>query len=144
VFALIGILEPDALTLRLIAEMIEGQGFTTLHLSEAAGALAIIKEKRPDLLVLDPTLETQDAGWTLLEAIKSDDDTRELPVIVCTSDVAGVEKRSTLLSRPPETSVLIKPFDPQALITKIKSTLAGKWSRGEPTRERTRPFDVVE
>jgi CheY-like chemotaxis protein len=141
--ALICIVEPDPLTLRLMAEIIEGEGFTTLHLSEAAGALAVIKEKRPDLLVLDPTLETQDAGWTLLEAIRSDDATRALPVIVCTSDVAGAEKHSTLLAKPPETIVLIKPFDPQALITKIKNTLANDWSGREPS-ERTRPFDVVD
>jgi CheY-like chemotaxis protein len=121
---LIGVIEPDSLTLQLMSEMLESEGFRTLPLSEVAGAVAIIKEKHPDLLVLEPGGESVGAGWTLLESIRSDEDTRELPVIVCTSDVAGVQKRTPILSGPPETSVLIKPFDPQALVAEIREALA--------------------
>jgi DNA-binding response OmpR family regulator len=137
---LICVLEPDPLTLRLTGEALESEGFSVLLLSDAAGALSTIKEQRPDLLVLEPRVEPPGAGWTLLETIKTDDHLRELPTIVCTSDVAGVQKRSELLSRPPETSVLIKPFDRQALIAKIRAVLQGERSGSEPHE----PRDVVD
>ena len=139
---LICILEPDALTLRLLAEALEDEGFTTLRLSVAAGALDIIRERRPDLLVLDTTLETQDVGWTLLATIKSDDGTRRLPVIVCTADVRGVKGQTALLCRPPQTSVLIKPFDSQTLLTKIRDALQG--GAGKEGQSHTNPCDVVD
>jgi DNA-binding response OmpR family regulator len=126
---LICVIEPDPLTLRLVAEALESEGFQTLRLSDAAGSLAIIKEEHPDLLVLEPRLETGASGWTLLEAIRSDEDTRALPVIVCTSDVAGARKRAGLLSGPPETPILIKPFDAQALLAKITDVLARREDR---------------
>jgi DNA-binding response OmpR family regulator len=131
VAALLCILESDPLTLRLMGEVLETEGFATLRLSAADGALAVIKEKRPDVLVLDTTLETEHAGWTLLETLRSDNDIHETPVLLCTSDVNGVQKRAELLAKPPETSVLIKPFDPQALVTTIRAMLAPDAGTGE-------------
>ncbi len=120
---LICILEQDPLTLQLIAEELEEAGFATLRLSEAAGSLVVIKENRPDLLVLDTSLETQEIGWTLLESVRSDRDLSAMPVIVCASDPSLIQARSPLLRRPPETSVFLKPFNPEALLKMIRATL---------------------
>ncbi|TMG03427.1 MAG: response regulator [Chloroflexi bacterium] len=120
---LICILEQDPLTLQLIAEELEEAGFATLRLSEAAGSLVVIKENRPDLLVLDTSLETQEIGWTLLESVRSDRDLSAMPVIVCASDPSLIQTRSPLLRRPPETSVFLKPFNPEALLKMIRATL---------------------
>lgn len=120
---LICILEQDPLTLQLIAEELEEAGFATLRLSEAAGSLVVIKENRPDLLVLDTSLETQEIGWTLLESVRSDRDLSAMPVIVCASDPSLIHTRSPLLRRPPETSVFLKPFNPEALLKMIRATL---------------------
>ena len=76
-------------------------GFATLRLSETAGSLIGIKENRPDLLVLDTSLETQEIGWTLLESVRSDRDLSAMPVIVCASDPSLVQARSPLRRRPP-------------------------------------------
>ncbi len=111
------------LTLQLIAEELEEAGFATLRLSEAAGSLVVIKENRPDLLVLDTSLETQEIGWRLLESVRSDRDLSAMPVIVCASDPSLIQTRSPLLRRPPETSVFLKPFNPEALLKMIRATL---------------------
>jgi CheY-like chemotaxis protein len=56
-----------------MGQVIEAEGVATLRLSEAESSLRLIKKDRPDLLVLDTRLETQDGGWKLLAAIKADD-----------------------------------------------------------------------
>jgi DNA-binding response OmpR family regulator len=106
-----------------MGQVIEAEGFATLRLSEAASSLPVIKKNRPDLLVLDTNLEAEDAGWILLAEVRADHDTRELPVIVCTSEPIAVETHPQLLAGPPKTAVFIEPFIPEMLVAKIRTTL---------------------
>jgi DNA-binding response OmpR family regulator len=123
---LICILEHDQLTLHLLAQELEDADFATLRLSEAAGSLPVMKENRPDLLVLDMGPPLDETGWTLLEGIRSDGGLGKMPVIVCTSDTRAIEKRSALLKGTPESSVLGKPFTPEALLAMIRAMLAAR------------------
>jgi CheY-like chemotaxis protein len=120
---LVCVLEPDALTLQLISEVLEEEGFATMRLSAAAGALAAIKQHRPDLILLEPQSE---GGWPLLEQIKTDPDPRQIPLIVCTADVKGLQSHDALLTQPPRTTVFVKPFEPKALIASIRAALPAK------------------
>lgn len=120
---LICILEREPLTARLMSELLDSEGFTTFVLADAAGALDAITERGAELLVLDTDLGSPGTGWALLKAIKADNGRRDVPVIICTSDVAGTKTRAGLLAEPPETRVFIKPFVPQALISAIGTML---------------------
>lgn len=47
--------------------------------------LALAKEHKPDIIVTDISMETQDAGLLLVKKLKSDDNLSHIPVIVCSA-----------------------------------------------------------
>src|SRR5438132_374937 len=90
------------------ADVVFGEG----SLAGISGAFSAHRAARP-----------QGNGWTLLESVRSDRDLSAMPVIVCASDPSLIQARSPLLRRPPETSVFLKPFNPEALLKMIRATL---------------------
>ncbi len=59
----------------------EGEGYRVLPLEEAETALVMIKRLHPALITLDIELPRVD-GLQLLESLKSDEETMNIPVII--------------------------------------------------------------
>ncbi|MCX5679063.1 MAG: response regulator [Candidatus Omnitrophica bacterium] len=72
--------EPDFL--ELMALRISSWGYEVLKASEGKNAVAIVKENRPDILVLDYMMPEMDGIATLKEIRKLD---KKLPVIMFTA-----------------------------------------------------------
>jgi CheY-like chemotaxis protein len=59
-----------------------------VHLySFAFDDLSVVKEVRPDLVVLDLIIGNEDHGWQLLQKMKMDRETATIPVIVCSAAI---------------------------------------------------------
>jgi DNA-binding response OmpR family regulator len=79
-----------------------------------------IRDLQPDLIILDFIIGREGSGWQLLQTIKMDRATRQIPVIVCTGAVRQIEElRGRLLEM--DVRVVLKPFDIDHLIEVIES-----------------------
>ena len=58
------------------------RGYDVLGARTAHEAAKALEQRRPDLILLDVILPQGD-GWTILQELKADADTRDIPVIVC-------------------------------------------------------------
>jgi CheY-like chemotaxis protein len=67
---------------RLFQRYLEGTSYRLYPSRTGAGALRRIRELRPDIIVLDLLLQSED-GWEVLENLKGDSETRGIPVVIC-------------------------------------------------------------
>ena len=121
---LIGIADHDPVLMRLLDQVLTEAGFETIQLPEGAGAYDEIKKHRPDLILLDTWLESREAGWILFQVLRLDRETREIPVLICSSDLEEYEKRAASLETHSRVAVLNKPFDINELIARVEQLLA--------------------
>ncbi|MBI2941723.1 MAG: response regulator [Chloroflexi bacterium] len=67
---------------RLFQRYLAGTGYALTPVRTGAEALRQLREVRPDVVVLDLLLPSQD-GWEILESLKADPSVRSIPVVVC-------------------------------------------------------------
>jgi two-component system cell cycle response regulator len=78
------VIEDDAVDLKLAGAVLEMSGHTVLANPTAEAAAQAIHADRPDVILLDLQLPGAD-GLSFLKAIKSRDDTRDIPVVAVTA-----------------------------------------------------------
>ncbi len=99
--------------LDLVRVNLERAGYVVVTAADGREALATLQSERPDLVILDVMMPYTD-GLGVLQAIRRDVGTRDLPVILLTARSAttdvlrGWQQGADLY--------LTKPFDPQELI----------------------------
>ena len=114
--------ESDEL-LELMKMVLEADGHAATVLHGSDGAYRTIKEIKPALLILDVVLEKPDTGWQLLQILKLDAATSEIPVIVCSADSRFLRDNEERLSRL-GCYILHKPFDLDELIAMVGTALS--------------------
>jgi threonine synthase len=88
---------PDAR--RLIRRVLQSQGeYTLLEASSGAEALEIARNQLPDLIILDLMMPEMD-GFSVLDALKSNPTTGNIPVIVVTAKELTPEEEKRLRGR---------------------------------------------
>jgi CheY-like chemotaxis protein len=113
---------PDFLEL-MSAILDEDAGYgVTLHHGEEMPLSELI-DARPDLIVMDLLLG-QASGWELIALVRADDRLRDIPVIVCSADIAQLRERSTELSQIAGLHVLQKPFAVNELTDLVEGALS--------------------
>jgi CheY-like chemotaxis protein len=85
------IVEDDMACVYLWQRYMTRSGFRTISIQKGEGALDMARREKPDLVVLDVMLPDID-GWEILEALKDDPSTRDIPVLICSA--LQEEKRS--------------------------------------------------
>jgi CheY-like chemotaxis protein len=85
------IVEDDMTCVYLWQRYMKRSGFRAISTQEGKGALDMARKERPDLVVLDVMLPDID-GWEVLQALKADPSTRDIPVLICSA--LREEKRS--------------------------------------------------
>jgi len=77
----------------LLRRYVSGHGYHILAVETAADALPLARELTPEVISIDLMLPGQD-GLSLLQTIRSDPDTKDCPVIIC----SALEERELALS----------------------------------------------
>ncbi|NDJ79258.1 MAG: pyridoxal-phosphate dependent enzyme [Chloroflexi bacterium] len=117
------VIDDDRRDARLIRRLLEATGRYHVHEAYTAeSGWQQVQENKPDLLVLDLMLPDV-SGETLLERLKNDDTTRDIPVVVLTAKDIRASEREQLLGK------IISLFekanlDRQALIDYVNETLS--------------------
>ena len=104
--------------LDLLREILEGEGYR-VSLSADPLDLDRVKRAEPDLVILDHMLEEgAGSGWQLVQDLRGDPQTADLPIVVCTGAVHRVREHEDLLARL-GIGVVIKPFDIDHLLEAV-------------------------
>lgn len=87
--------EPDIA--RPLCDILEFYNYETAHAADGEKALVFVKERRPDLIVLDIMMPKMD-GWEVCRRLKGDPETRDIPVVIYTalSQSKDIEKARAL------------------------------------------------
>ena len=107
----------DELRLRkVVAMFLRKSGHDVTEAVSGEQALELLKEKKPDLIVLDVRMANM-SGIEATEAIKRDTDFADIPVILLTANVTSEEREHGL--RAGAAAYITKPFSPKDLLEKI-------------------------
>lgn len=106
---------------RFIAgEMLSMNGYQVVSAVSGRDALRVLESDRPNLILMDLTMPQMD-GWEATRRIKSDPRLSHIPVVAVTSH--AVETDLNLALDAGCADYLIKPYDYQALLDKVRDHL---------------------
>lgn len=128
--------EPDVLMLCRVN--LELAGHEVVEASNGEDGLELALAERPDAIVLDLMLPKLD-GISVLEALRSDEQTRDVPVILLTAKTQREDRRAAW--RAGCTEYLTKPFSPVELV-KIAER-AAEMSASECSDRRERELELL-
>jgi DNA-binding response OmpR family regulator len=126
--------EPDVLLLCRVNLEFEGYEVSTAPDGEAG--LAACRELRPDVVLLDVMMPKMD-GWQVLEAIKGDEDLKQIPVVMLTAKVQDEDQIRGWSAGAAE--YITKPFSPLSLSQVIGDVIAN-----DPEEEAQRRRMILE
>lgn len=105
--------------------------FKTRSFENGTSFFKALKEKKPDLVILDLMLPDED-GSDILRRIRGNSATKELPVIIASAKTAEYDKVKNLDSGADD--YLTKPFGMMEMVSRVKAVLRRTQRREEKDR----------
>jgi two-component system phosphate regulon response regulator PhoB len=113
---------------RAMRMVLEHEGFEIREAADGQAALALVREKAPDLMFLDLNIPGA-SGAEVLSQIKADPATCAVRVVIVTA--TGEEGREYVLSLGAD-DYFTKPFSPLALLQTIDKVMEPGSTEGPP------------
>ena len=114
------VVEDEPAIQELIAVNLEHAGHHVIRAKDAEGALGLVKDALPDLLLIDWMLPGI-SGVALARQLRQQERTRQIPIILLTARSSEQDKVTGLESGADD--YVTKPFSPRELLARIKSVL---------------------
>lgn len=118
--ALVYIVEDDADIREMEAYALSSAGLSVASFPDGKDFLAAVKNRLPDLVLLDIMLPGED-GMQILKHLRADAATRSLPIIMVTAKTAEADRVRGLDSGADD--YLVKPFGIMELVSRCKALL---------------------
>jgi len=119
------IVDDDSFTNEIIKENLEAAGYSTLSAFGGYDALALAKEKRPDLILLDLNLPAG-SGSLAYTVLQSLDGLSGIPVIIISGEDPEVIRRMQTGKTISCEDIFLKPLDFRRLFMRIARRLSEK------------------
>jgi len=116
------VVDDDLDIVELITIMLESAGYDIISADSGYKCFEILKEEKPDLIILDIMLETMTEGFNVGYEIKSNPEYQSIPIIL----ISAIDKHTGF---PIDTEFmkangyLEKPIDPEKLLKSIEKLL---------------------
>jgi CheY-like chemotaxis protein len=111
--------EPDVLLLCRVN--LEFEGYEVAEATDGEQAMERLREQPFDVVLLDVMMPKMD-GWQVLEAVKADEDLKDLPVVMLTAKVQDQDQIRGWSQGAAD--YITKPFSPLALSQVLQDVLA--------------------
>jgi two-component system, OmpR family, response regulator VicR len=112
--------EPEMID--LIRLILTRKGFDVLGATGGKEGLNLIKQEKPDLVLLDLMMPDMD-GWEVYQQMKADNNIQNIPVIIVTAKAQTIDKVLGLHIAKVD-DYIAKPFSPQELLNSVERVLA--------------------
>lgn len=114
--------DDDPLLVKLYQTKLEKAGFAVLVARDGEEALSLVKTSKPDLILLD-IIMPKITGIGVLQRLKADPQTKNIPVLVLTN-LGGRDENIEVTKRLGAADYLVKDeTDPESIVTKINALL---------------------
>lgn len=112
--------------LELVRDILEDEQYATVCIDgDDADALSRIVESRPDLLIIDLRMGTDELhGWDIAQEVRREPALEGLPVIICSADALALRGLASDLAQTKNVQTLMKPFAIAELTGAIDRLLA--------------------
>jgi DNA-binding response OmpR family regulator len=99
------------------------KGFEVLGALGGEQGLEIIRQEKPDLVLLDLVMPGM-SGWEVYKKMQADDDMAQIPVIIVSASSRELQLESKWQSMSSVVDYIAKPFAPRILVERIKRVFA--------------------
>jgi CheY-like chemotaxis protein len=106
--------------LALVTTILERAGYEVLAVRDGAEALAAVRDRRPDLAVLDISMPELD-GLEVLRRLRADTATSELPVVLLSAQAQEADVARGFATGA--SAYVKKPFSPRDLTERVDELL---------------------
>ncbi len=100
-----------------VTRLFRAQGWNVISVADGGEALKAVRERRPELVVSDVMMPAI-GGFELLQILRADADTRDIPVLLLSAR-AGEEARAEGMEAG-ATDYIVKPFSARELIGRVE------------------------
>jgi DNA-binding response OmpR family regulator len=115
-------IEDEAEMIDLVRLILGRRGYTVMGANGGREGLELVRKELPDLVLLDLMMPDMD-GWDVYHQMKSEEETRNIPVIVITAKALNIDKVLGLRIAKVE-DYIAKPFSPQELLQRVDQVLS--------------------
>jgi CheY-like chemotaxis protein len=116
----IAVVEDDQWNLQLIQVVLEDEGYEVVAEMDQHEGHALVKQHGPSLLILDLMQGHDPIGLQVLELLKLDPETHDLPVIILSADAPTLRAHAEQF-RAAGVVTLEKPFSVEELLILVRS-----------------------
>jgi DNA-binding response OmpR family regulator len=116
------LLVDDHPDIRRLVRLTLGNAFNINEAEDGDSGLAMAREFKPDLMVLDVMMPGSLSGLDVLDALKADPQLQQIHVILVTAKGQEFDREEGL--RRGAVDYFVKPFSPLKLATRIKELMA--------------------
>jgi len=109
--------------------VLEGAGYEVLTAPNGTECLRKLRERKPDVLILDVMMSTETEGFHVAYEIRNDPNLRDLPILMLTA----IEQKFDFKFAPetdedylPVEDFVTKPIEPDELLSRVKKLLEKK------------------
>ena len=103
----------------IVALRLESLGYRVVIADDGQEAIQLLETEKPDLILLDVMMPGMD-GYEVCNEIKTRDETSHIPVILFTAKPEQKEKIRSNYSFIAADDYILKPFETEDLLAKIK------------------------
>ncbi|MBA3053243.1 MAG: response regulator [Candidatus Omnitrophota bacterium] len=114
------VIDDDPHIVELLQVGLENAGYTVLSDSDGSSAVAGVKTKKPDLIILDLMLPGMN-GYDICACLKEKEDTALIPIIILSAKDTPPDKITALKLGADE--YVTKPFDIDEMVTRVNTLL---------------------
>ena len=113
--------EDDNDMVELVRIILGREGYQIEGVAEGQVGINLVKQTRPDVILLDLMLPDMD-GWEIYRQLKKDESTLKIPVIVVTAKAQSIDKVLGLDIAKVD-DYISKPFRPNDLVKRVNEVL---------------------
>ena len=125
------IVDDEKQLVSLVGLHMKMSGYEVLSANDGEEALVIVKEERPDLIILDLMLPKID-GWEVCKRLRAEGSMGNIPVIMLTARSESEDKLKGFECGADD--YVTKPFSPRELVARVKRVLARSKNGPSPSK----------
>jgi two-component system cell cycle response regulator DivK len=114
------IVEDDPKTLKLLRDLLQIKGYTTLEATDGKQGVDMAREKMPDLIFMDLQMPVMD-GFEAIKILKADPVIKNIPIIALTACAMQGDREKCMEAGYDD--YITKPLDTRALVTTVNEYL---------------------